>query len=63
MGYLAANDDGTPHALRRAMLYASAMGSFCVEKIGTNRILEVTKSEAEARAKTLAQTLDFGGKV
>jgi sugar/nucleoside kinase (ribokinase family) len=63
MGYLAANDDGTPHALRRAMLYASAMGSFCVEKIGTNRILEVTKSEAEARAKTLAKTLDFGGKV
>jgi sugar/nucleoside kinase (ribokinase family) len=63
MGYLAANDDGTPYALRRGMLYASAMGSFCVEKIGTGRVLEISKSDAEARAKSLTSMLDYGGRL
>jgi sugar/nucleoside kinase (ribokinase family) len=63
MGYLAASDDGTPHALRRAMLYAAAMGSFCVEKIGTARIVEITKAEADVRANAIRSMLDYGNKL
>jgi sugar/nucleoside kinase (ribokinase family) len=63
MGYLAANDDGTPFALRRAMLFASAMGSFCVEKIGTGRVAEVTRAELDARVQHLRGMLDYGNKL
>jgi sugar/nucleoside kinase (ribokinase family) len=61
LGYLAAHNDGSAYALRRAMLFASAMGSFCVEKIGTARVVEVTRADVETRVRALATMLDFGG--
>jgi sugar/nucleoside kinase (ribokinase family) len=61
LGYLAAHNDGTPAALRRAMLHASAMGSFCVEAIGTARTIAVTRADVDARVKELTKMLNYGG--
>jgi sugar/nucleoside kinase (ribokinase family) len=59
LGYLAANDDGTPFALRKAMLHASALGSFCVEAIGTKKTMSVTRAEADARVAELSKMLQY----
>ncbi len=63
LGHLAATDDGTPHALRRSMLFASSLGSFCVEKIGAARVLEISRADVDNRVRTLTSMLDFGGKL
>ena len=43
----------TPSAWRRAMFYGAAMGSFACEKFGTERILDLTREEIEARVEEL----------
>ncbi|RZK13740.1 MAG: sugar kinase, partial [Hymenobacter sp.] len=34
---------------KRAVIHGSAMASFCVEKFGTERLLNLTQEEIEAR--------------
>jgi len=48
-GYLAAQRELTPAAFRRAMFYGSVMGSFAVERFGTERLQELTRHEIDAR--------------
>lgn len=48
-GYLASQPELTPGAFRRAMFYGSAMGSFAVEKFGTERLQKLTREEIDAR--------------
>ena len=58
-GYLAqaqAMDDAT---LRRAMIFGSVMGSFCVEDFGTHRIERLTMDEIHARYRALKLLTDF----
>jgi sugar/nucleoside kinase (ribokinase family) len=43
MGYLAKYDDVSFENMERAIIYGSAMASFCVEKFGPNRLLELNK--------------------
>jgi sugar/nucleoside kinase (ribokinase family) len=43
MGYLAKYDDVSFENMKRAIIYGSAMASFCVEKFGPNRLLELNK--------------------
>lgn len=43
MGYLAATDDISFENMKRAIITGSALASFCVEKFGTQRLLEITK--------------------
>jgi sugar/nucleoside kinase (ribokinase family) len=48
-GYLASQPDQTPEAFRRAMFYGSVMGSFAVERFGTERLQKLTREEIDAR--------------
>jgi len=48
-GYLASQAELTPGAFRRAMFYGSVMGSFAVQRFGTERMQELTREEIDAR--------------
>jgi sugar/nucleoside kinase (ribokinase family) len=48
-GYLASQPELTPAAFRRAMFYGSVMGSFAVERFGTERLQALTRQEIDDR--------------
>jgi sugar/nucleoside kinase (ribokinase family) len=48
-GYLASQHELTPATFRRAMFYGSVMGSFAVERFGTERLQELTRKEIDDR--------------
>lgn len=48
-GYLAAQREMTPAAFRTAMFYGGVMGSFCVERFGTERVQSLTQAEIDQR--------------
>lgn len=48
-GYLASQKNLSPAAYRKAMFYGSVMGSFAVERFGTDRIANLTREELDAR--------------
>ncbi len=49
VGYLASQAELTPGAFRRAMFYGSVMGSFAVERFGTERLQQLSRDEIDAR--------------
>ena len=49
MGYIASQGDLNREVLKRAMFYGSVMGSFAVERFGTERLQNLTREEIEAR--------------
>jgi len=49
IGYLAATEDISFDNMKRAIIYGSAMASFCVEKFGTERLQNLTKKEIDNR--------------
>ncbi|MEO6120249.1 MAG: PfkB family carbohydrate kinase [Terriglobales bacterium] len=49
MGYIAAQPELNREVLKRAMFYGGVMGSFAVEKFGTQRLQELTRGEIDAR--------------
>jgi sugar/nucleoside kinase (ribokinase family) len=51
IGHLAASDDISFANMKRAVIYGSAMASFCVEKFGTERILNLSKEEVNNRVQ------------
>ena len=63
MGYLARAGNASPHALRRAMFFASALGSFCVEDIGPKRLLGLAKADLARRIELFAKLVDYGGEL
>jgi sugar/nucleoside kinase (ribokinase family) len=50
-GYLASQPTLTPAVLRTAMFYGGVMGSFAVERFGTERLQNVTREEIDERFK------------
>lgn len=48
-GYLASQSELTPSVFRRAMFYGGVMGSFAVERFGTERLQGVTREEIDER--------------
>jgi sugar/nucleoside kinase (ribokinase family) len=50
-GYLASQQALTPAVFRTAMFYGGVMGSFAVERFGTERLQSVSRDEIEARFK------------
>ena len=48
-GYLASQPELTPEVFRTAMFYGGVMGSFAVERFGTERLQAVTREEIDAR--------------
>lgn len=61
LGYLSRHGELSPSALRRAMFFASAAASFCVEGIGPRRLLEAKRTELGHRIDGFARMVDYGG--
>ena len=61
VGYLARTGDVSHASVRRAMFYASAAASFCVEGIGTERLVSATRGDLAARIEAFGSMVDFGG--
>jgi hypothetical protein len=49
MGYIASQQELNREVFKRAMFYGGVMGSFAVEKFGTERLQSLTKGEIDAR--------------
>jgi hypothetical protein len=49
MGYIASQPELNREVLKRAMFYGGVMGSFAVEKFGTERFRDLTRGEIDAR--------------
>jgi sugar/nucleoside kinase (ribokinase family) len=59
IGYLAKTDDVSFENMRKAIVYGSAMASFCVEKFGTERLLEITQSDVDGRVNEFRELARF----
>jgi sugar/nucleoside kinase (ribokinase family) len=49
MGYIASQGELTREVLKRALFYGGVMGSFAVERFGTDRLQSLTREEIDAR--------------
>jgi sugar/nucleoside kinase (ribokinase family) len=49
MGYIASQGELNREVLKRALFYGGVMGSFAVERFGTERLQSLTRSEIDAR--------------
>jgi len=49
MGYIASQDELTREVLKRALFYGGVMGSFAVERFGTERLQNLSREEIESR--------------
>jgi sugar/nucleoside kinase (ribokinase family) len=59
IGFIAASDDATFENMKRAIIAGSALASFCVEKFGTQRLLEISRSEIDARIQEFIALTNF----
>lgn len=58
-GYLDKSRDISFDNMKRAIIYGSAMASFCVEKFGTERIKNLTHKDIEDRVKEFIDLVQF----
>ena len=58
-GYLDKTRDISIENMKRAIIYGSAMASFCVEKFGTERLRTLTHREIEDRVKDFIDLVQF----
>ena len=64
MGYLASTSGVvSPSTMRKAMIFASALGSFCVEGIGPARLLAIGRPQLADRIQSFVRLVDCGGEV
>jgi len=49
MGYIASQEEVNREIIKRALFYGGVMGSFAVEKFGTERLQTLTRAEIDAR--------------
>ncbi|NIJ56014.1 PfkB family carbohydrate kinase [Dyadobacter arcticus] len=59
IGYLASTDDISFENMKRAIIYGSAMASFCVEKFGTERLVNLSQTEINARVQEFVNLSSF----
>ena len=59
IGYISRTKDVSFENLKRAIIYGSAMASFCVEKFGTERIEHLSASELEERIQEFVDLVQF----
>jgi sugar/nucleoside kinase (ribokinase family) len=59
IGYLASTDDISFENMKRAIIYGSAMASFCVEKFGVERIVKLSKKELDNRVQEFVDLVQF----
>ncbi|MCJ8164831.1 PfkB family carbohydrate kinase [Pontibacter sp. E15-1] len=59
IGYLASTGDTSFDNMKRAVIYGSALASFCVEKFGTERLKTLTQDEIENRVQQFVNLVQF----
>ena len=59
IGYLAKTQDISFENMKRAVIYGSAMASFCVEKFGLERMLELKEREVKERVQDFIDLVQF----
>ena len=59
IGFLAASDDCSFENMKRAIIAGSALASFCVEKFGTQRLLEISRQEIDQRIEEFVRLTNF----
>ena len=45
--------------MKRAIIFGSAMASFCVEKFGTEKLIGLTQKEVEERVQEFVDLVQF----
>lgn len=58
-GYLAKTGDFSYENMKTALIYGSALASFCVEKFGTERMLNLSKKEVHQRLQQFKSLTQF----
>ncbi len=59
IGYLASTHDISFENMKRAVIYGSNFASFCVEKFGTERMIDLSQKEIQTRLKQFKQLTQF----
>ncbi|MBA2421791.1 MAG: sugar kinase, partial [Chitinophagales bacterium] len=59
VGYLAHTNDISYVNMKRAIIYGSTMASFCVEKFGTERLVNITQEDIEERVQDFVDLVQF----
>lgn len=59
IGYLASTGDISFENMKRAVIYGSAMASFCVEKFGTERMQNIAHDELRERINAFIDLVQF----
>src|ERR1700751_4319281 len=59
IGYIASTDDISFDNMKRAIIYGSAMASFCVEKFGTQKIENLSQEEVHERIQEFIDLVQF----
>lgn len=59
MGYLAKTKNLSFTNMKRAIIYGSAMASFCVEKFGPQRLLEIQQRQIQKRVGEFVDLVKF----
>ncbi len=59
IGYLASTGNTSFDNMKRAVIYGSALASFCVEKFGTERLKTLTQDEIESRVQEFVNLVQF----
>jgi sugar/nucleoside kinase (ribokinase family) len=60
MGYIASQEEINREVIKRALFYGGVMGSFAVEKFGTERLQSLTRDEIEARFQIFRELTHLG---
>jgi sugar/nucleoside kinase (ribokinase family) len=60
MGYIASQGEINRETVKRALFYGGVMGSFAVERFGTERLQSLTKDEIEARFQLFRELTHLG---
>jgi sugar/nucleoside kinase (ribokinase family) len=59
IGYIAKTNDISFENMKNAIIYGSAMASFCVEKFGTERLMNLTETEMSERINAFKKLVRF----
>lgn len=59
IGYIAKTKDISFENMKNAIIYGSAMASFCVEKFGTERLMNLTETEMSERINAFKKLVRF----
>lgn len=59
VGWIARTKDISFNNMKRAIIYGSAMASFCVEKFGTERLQNLTQDEINERVQDFVDLVQF----